>query len=81
MIKYHIKFITTSQLIIFHNVCKDVCSDVQIHAMTDTHPVNGKKLSELTNLRLGLPVLLMIHGDDEVEVISALQKYGLCASE
>ena len=79
MIKNNIKFTTTSQFIIFHNICSKVSSDVQIRDISNHNkPVDGKKLSELANIQLGLPALLMIHGNDEVQVFSSLQKYGIC---
>lgn len=79
MIKNNIKFTATSQFLIFYHICKKVSSDIQIHDMTHHNkPINGKNLSELTNMRLGLPALLTIHGEDEVNVISSLQKYGIC---
>lgn len=77
--KNNIKFTTTSQFIIFHNICSKVSSDVQIRDISNHNkPVDGKKLSELANIQLGLPALLMIHGNDEVQVLSSLQKYGIC---
>ena len=78
MIKNNIKFTTTSQFIIFHNICSKVSSDVQIRDISNHNkPVDGKKLSELANIQLGLPALLMIHGNDEVQVFSSLQKLSL----
>jgi len=37
--------------------------------------INAKKLSELATIPLGLPYVLIIHGDDEKKADKLLQKY------
>ena len=65
MIKQNIKFVTTGQFVTFYNTCRNLSAnitvkDIENHRMN----INGKELSELMAIRLGLPVTLVIHGDD-----------------
>ena len=73
MIKKNIKFITTGQ---FYNTCKGFSSDVRVRDLENQHlDINAKKLSELATIPLGLPYVLIIHGDDEKKADKLLQKY------
>ena len=66
MIKKNIKFITTGQFVTFYNTCKGFSSDVRVRDLENQHlDINAKKLSELATIPLGLPYVLIIHGDDE----------------
>ena len=62
MIKQNIKFVTTGQFVTFYNTCRNLSAnitvkDIENHRMN----INGKELSELMAIRLGLPVTLVIH--------------------
>lgn len=76
MIKKNIKFITTGQFVTFYNTCKGFSSDVRVRDLENQHlDINAKKLSELATIPLGLPYVLIIHGDDEKKADKLLQKY------
>lgn len=77
MIKQNIKFLTTGQFLAFSNTCKKLESDVRIQDLEQHRRVdiNGKKLSELATIQLGLPFLLVIHGNDEKAAGKILKKY------
>ena len=75
MIKKNIKFITTGQFVTFYNTCKGFSSDVRVRDLENQHlDINAKKLSELATIPLGLPYVLIIHGDDEKKADKLLQK-------
>ena len=71
MIKQNIKFLTTGQFLTFSHTCKNLSSDVRIQDLEN----NGKDLSELATIQLGLPFLLVIHGEDEKIARRMLKKY------
>ena len=76
MIKKNIKFITTGQFVTFYNTSKGFSSDVRVRDLENQHlDINAKKLSELATIPLGLPYVLIIHGDDEKKADKLLQKY------
>lgn len=77
MIKQNIKFLTTGQFLTFSHTCKNLSSDVRIQDLENHNRVdiNGKDLSELATIQLGLPFLLVIHGEDEKMARSMLKKY------
>ena len=75
MIKQNIKFLTTGQFLTFSHTCKNLSSDVRIQDLENHNRVdiNGKDLSELATIQLGL--LLVIHGKDEKMAKRMLKKY------
>lgn len=77
MIKQNIKFLTTGQFLTFSHTCKNLSSDVRIQDLENHNRVdiNGKELSELATIQLGLPFLLVIHGGDEKMARRMLKKY------
>lgn len=78
MIKKNIKFITTGQFVTFYNICKGFSSDVRVRDLENQHlDINAKKLSELATIPLGLPYVLIIHGDDEKKLTSYFKNTGL----
>ena len=76
MIKQNIKFLTTGQFLTFSHTCKNLSSDVRIQDLENHNRVdiNGKELSELATIQLGLPFLLVIHGEDEKMARRMLKK-------
>ena len=81
MIKQNIKFLTTGQFLTFSHTCINLSSDVRIQDLENHNRVdiNGKDLSELATIQLGLPFLLVIHGEDEILARRMLKKY--CAKK
>ena len=71
------KFLTTGQFLTFSHTCKNLSSDVRIQDLENHNRVdiNGKDLSELATIQLGLPFLLVIHGEDEKIARRMLKKY------
>ena len=67
MIKQNIKFLTTGQFLTFSHTCKNLSSDVRIQDL-ENH-------NELATIQLGLPFLLVIHGEDEKIARRMLKKY------
>ena len=59
-----------------YNTWKGFSSDVRVRDLENQHlDINAKKLSELATIPLGLPYVLIIHGDDEKKADKLLQKY------
>ena len=55
---------------------KQFSSDVRVRDLENQHlDINAKKLSELATIPLGLPYVLIIHGEDEKKADKLLQKY------
>ena len=84
MIKQNIKFLNiVDQGFVrgfksdLRNFCKNLSSDVRIQDLENHNRVdiNGKDLSELATIQLGLPFLLVIHGEDEKMARRMLKKY------
>lgn len=76
MIKQNIKFVTTGQFVTFYNTCRNLSANITVKDIENPRMnINGKELSELMAIRLGLPVTLVIHGDDEQKADRLLQKY------
>ena len=65
------------QFLTFSHTCKNLSSDVRIQDLENHNRVdiNGKDLSELATIQLGLPFLLVIHGKDEKMAKRMLKKY------
>ena len=85
MIKQNIKFLTTGQFLTFSHTCKNLSSDVRIQDLENHNRVdiNGKDLSELATIQLGLPFLLVIHGQKNVEEVLCIKielPFTLCIS-
>ena len=68
MIKQNIKFLTTGQFLTFSHTCKNLSSDVRIQDLENHNRVD-------ITIQLGLPFLLVIHGEDEKIARRMLKKY------
>ena len=76
MIKQHVKFITTVQLMNFYNTCRGFDSEVNVRDIENKRlDVNGKCLQDMMSVQLGLPVCMVIHGSDEKKAVNILKKY------
>lgn len=66
MIEKKVKFVTSGQLMSFCNACQKMKSDIDV---TDTSNrnfrIDGKSLLGLMSIKLGLPMRLVVEGEDE----------------
>ena len=66
MIEKKIKFMTSSQLMSFCNVCQKMKSDIDVTDITNRNfRIDGKSLLGLMSIKLGLPMRLVVTGEDE----------------
>ena len=66
MIEKKIKFMTSGQLMSFFNVCQKMKSDIDVTAITNRNfRIDGKSLLGLMSIKLGLPMRLVVTGEDE----------------
>lgn len=66
MIEKKIKFVTSGQLMSFCRVCQKMKSDVDVTDMSNKNfRIDGKSLLGLMSVKLGLPMRLVVNGEDE----------------
>ena len=66
MIEKKIKFMTSGQLMSFCNVCQKMKSDIDVTDITNRNfCIDGKSLLGLMSIKLGLPMRLVVTGEDE----------------
>ena len=66
MIEKKIKFMTSGQLMSFCNVCQKMKSDIVVTDITNRNfRIDGKSLLGLMSIKLGLPMRLVVTGEDE----------------
>ena len=66
MIEKKIKFMTSGQLMSFFNVCQKMKSDIDVTDITNRNfRIDGKSLLGLMSIKLGLPMRLVVTGEDE----------------
>lgn len=66
MIEKKIKFMTSGQLMSFCNVCQKMKSDIDVTDITNRNfRIDGKSLLGLMSIKLGLPMRLVVSGEDE----------------
>ena len=66
MIEKRIKFMTSGQLMSFCNICQKMKSDIDVTDITNRNfRIDGKSLLGLMSIKLGLPMRLVVPGEDE----------------
>ena len=66
MVEKKIKFMTSGQLMNFCKVCQKMKSDIDVTDMSNRNfRIDGKSLLGLMSVKLGLPMRLMVNGEDE----------------
>ena len=66
MIEKRIKFMTSGQLMSFCNICQKMKSDIDVTDITNRNfRIDGKSLLGLMSIKLGLPMRLIVTGEDE----------------
>lgn len=76
MIEKKIKFITSSQLVSFYDACQKMKSDIDVTDIANRNfRIDGKSLLGLMSIKLGLPMRLVINGEDEELAHQYFSKY------
>lgn len=66
MIEKKVKFVTSGQLMSFCNICQKMKSDIDVTDMTNRNfRIDGKSLLGLMSIKLGLPMRVIVDGEDE----------------
>ena len=66
MVEKKIKFATSGQLMSFCNTCQKMKSDIDVTDMSNRNfRIYGKSLLGLMSIKLGLPMRLIVSGEDE----------------
>lgn len=66
MVEKKIKFATSGQLMSFCNTCQKMKSDIDVTDMSNRNfRIDGKSLLGLMSIKLGLPMRLVVNGEDE----------------
>ncbi len=76
MIEKKIKFMSSGQLMSFCNTCQKMKSDVDVIDWTNRNfRIDGKSLLGLMSVKLGLPMRLVVEGEDEEMAHQYFVKY------
>ncbi len=66
MVEKKIKFITSGQLMSFCDICQKMKSDIDVTDMSNRNfRIDGKSILGLMSIKLGLPMRLVVNGEDE----------------
>ena len=66
MIEKKVKFVTSGQLMSFCNICQKMKSDIDVTDMANRNfRIVGKSLLGLMSIKLGLPMRVIVDGEDE----------------
>ncbi len=66
MIEKKIKFATSGQLMSFCNTCQKMKSDIDVTDISNRNfRIDGKSLLGLMSIKLGLPMRMVVEGEDE----------------
>ena len=66
MVEKKIKFITSGQLMSFCDTCQKMKSDIDVTDMSNRNfRIDGKSILGLMSIKLGLPMRLVVNGEDE----------------
>ena len=66
MIEKKIKFVTPEQIMSFCAACQKMKSDIDVVNISNRHVrIDGKSIVGLMTIKLGMPMLLLVNGEDE----------------
>lgn len=66
MVERKIKFVTSGQLMSFCDTCQKMKSDIDVTDMSNRNfRVDGKSILGLMSIKLGMPMKLIVDGEDE----------------
>lgn len=78
MVEKKIKFITSGQLMSFCDKCQKMKSDIDVTDMSNRNfRIDGKSILGLMSIKLGLPMRLIVDGEDEELANEYFTKYEL----
>ena len=76
MVEKKIKFITSGQLMSFCDTCQKMKSDIDVNDMSNRNfRIDGKSILGLMSIKLGLPMRLVVNGEDEELANEYFTKY------
>lgn len=76
MVEKKIKFITSGQLMSFCDTCQKMKSDIDVTDMANRNfRIDGKSILGLMSIKLGLPMRLVVDGEDEYLAHEYFAKY------
>lgn len=76
MVEKKIKFITSGQLMSFCDTCQKMKSDIDVTDMANRNfRIDGKSILGLMSIKLGLPMRLVVDGEDEYLAHEYFTKY------
>ena len=68
MVEKKVKFMSAGQIMTFCNTCQKLKSDVDVTDMANrNYIIDGKSLMGLMSIKLGLPMRVVVNGQDEEE--------------
>lgn len=66
MVEKKIKFITSGQVMNFCDMCQKMKSDIDVTDISNRNfRIDGKSLLGLMSIKLGLPMRMVVEGEDE----------------
>lgn len=66
MVERKIKFVTSGQLMSFCDTCQKMKSDIDVTDLSNRNfRVDGKSILGLMSIKLGMPMKLVVEGEDE----------------
>ena len=78
MVEKKIKFTTSGQIMSFCNICRKMRADIDVTDMPNRNfRIDGKSLLGLMSIKLGLPMRLVVNGEDEELANEYLTNYEL----
>ena len=78
MVEKKVKFMSAGQIMTFCNTCQKLKSDVDVTDMANrNYIIDGKSLMGLMSIKLGLPMRVVVNGQDEEEANECFSNYVL----
>ena len=78
MVEKKVKFMSAGQIMTFCNTCQKLKSDVDVTDMANrNYIIDGKSLMGLMSIKLGLPMRVVVNGQDEEEANECFSNYEL----
>ena len=82
MVEKKVKFMSAGQIMTFCNTCQKLKSDVDVTDMANrNYIIDGKSLMGLMSIKLGLPMRVVVNGQDEEEAFLNKRRDGQSVNE
>lgn len=76
MVEKKVKFMSAGQIMTFCNTCQKLKSDVDVTDMANrNYIIDAKSLMGLMSIKLGLPMRVVVNGQDEEEANECFSNY------